>query len=196
MQIWDQMLQGYKLQIWTPWCDSQSETKCQSMDQSCLLLKCLIWKRVPFFRPTPSRPVSVPGQRKGMLKTNQQYKTRRGIKRNCVVDNKLRLVGCNANGISSKLQSLDHIILSLNPTIWSSSAKTVRESQKRPNTIIMNFWRGMSNIRERPNSSCESMTISGTKSWNRANKRGRLLRRKLTFWLSRFFSRSIWIVTN
>ena len=33
------------------------------------------------------------------------------------MENKLRIVGVNANGLSSKLQSLDHIIKSLNPAV-------------------------------------------------------------------------------
>ena len=44
-------------------------------------------------------------------------KTRRGINRNFVVDNRFRIVGCNANGISSKLQSLDHLILTTTPSV-------------------------------------------------------------------------------
>ena len=57
-------------------------------------------------------------QRKGFLKAEvKKHKTRRGIKRKFLVDNSLKVVGCNANGISSKLPSLDHIILSLAPTI-------------------------------------------------------------------------------
>ena len=44
-------------------------------------------------------------------------KTRRGHRGKHKVENKLRIVGVNANGLSSKLQSLDHIIKSLNPAV-------------------------------------------------------------------------------
>ena len=77
---------------------------------------------VPFFRPKPSSEsvssvqTSVEEQR--ILKINKNKKSnRRGLNSNHKVHNKLRIVGVNSNGISSKLKSLDHIISELNPSI-------------------------------------------------------------------------------
>lgn len=44
-------------------------------------------------------------------------KNRRGYKGKYQVQNKFKLIGVNINGISSKLQSLDHIISELNPSV-------------------------------------------------------------------------------
>ena len=66
-------------------------------------------------------------QRDGILVSNKKNKTRRGVNRKFVVDNNLRLVGCNANGISSKFQSLDFIITQVNPSIIClQETKTVK----------------------------------------------------------------------
>ena len=48
---------------------------------------------------------------------SKNKKTRRTLKRKFNVQRNLRIVGCNANGLSSKLQSLDHIITQLQPGI-------------------------------------------------------------------------------
>ena len=76
---------------------------------------------VPFFRPKPSSEsvssvqTSVEEQR--ILKINKRKVNRRGLNSNHKVHNKLRIVGVNSNGISSKLKSLDHIIAELSPSI-------------------------------------------------------------------------------
>ena len=50
-------------------------------------------------------------------KVNGAVKNRRGHKGKYQIQNKFKLVGVNSNGISSKLQSLDHIISELNPSV-------------------------------------------------------------------------------
>ena len=52
------------------------------------------------------------------VKVDKKKKSnRRGLNSNHNVHNKLRIVGVNSNGISSKLKSLDHIISELSPSI-------------------------------------------------------------------------------
>ena len=51
------------------------------------------------------------------VKAAQKKSNRRGLKSNHKVHNKLRVVGINSNGISSKFKSLDHIISELSPTV-------------------------------------------------------------------------------
>ena len=57
-------------------------------------------------------------------------KTRRGQKNKFKVKNSVRLVGVNANGILSKLQSLNYIICELNPTIICLQETKVRKAGK------------------------------------------------------------------
>ena len=51
------------------------------------------------------------------VKAVQKKSNRRGLKSNHKVQNKLKIVGVNSNGISSKFKSLDHIISELSPTV-------------------------------------------------------------------------------
>ena len=55
-------------------------------------------------------------QKKRSIRCNKKNKTRRGLSKHNVQYN-LSLVGVNANGISSKLKSLDHIISNLKPSL-------------------------------------------------------------------------------
>ena len=52
-----------------------------------------------------------------IVKVDKRKSNRRGLNSNHKVHNKLRIVGVNSNGISSKLKSLDHIISELSPSI-------------------------------------------------------------------------------
>ena len=55
------------------------------------------------------------------------------------MENKLRIVGVNANGLSSKLQSLDHIITSLNPAVMCIQETKLRKSGKIKVENIKNY---------------------------------------------------------
>ena len=57
-------------------------------------------------------------------------KTRRGYKGKHTVENKFKIIGVNANGLSSKLQSLDHIIKALNPGVLCIQETKVRKCGK------------------------------------------------------------------
>ena len=61
---------------------------------------------------------------------SNKKKTRRALKRKFNIQRNLRLVGCNSNGLSSKLQSLDHIISGLQPTIICIQETKARRSGK------------------------------------------------------------------
>ena len=56
-------------------------------------------------------------ERKRFLKNNPTKKTRRAKKRKFNSQRTLRLIGCNANGLASKLNSLDYIITQLEPSV-------------------------------------------------------------------------------
>ena len=60
----------------------------------------------------------------------KDIKTRRGYKGRFRVKNELRLIGINANGISSKLQSFTHLISELNPSIICLQETKLRKTGK------------------------------------------------------------------
>ena len=66
-------------------------------------------------------------------------KTRRGQKRKHKFENKLRIVGVNSNGVSSKLQSLDHVMKTLNPSVLCIQETKLRKAGKIKNENSKNF---------------------------------------------------------
>ena len=71
--------------------------------------------------------MSLPKKKDGSIKS---HKNRRGYKRKYNVKNSLKIVGANANGISSKLQSLSYIVTSLDPSIICLQETKVRNAGK------------------------------------------------------------------
>ena len=57
-------------------------------------------------------------------------KTRRGYKGKHKVENKLKCLGVNANGLLSKLQSLDHMLKSENPGVLCIQETKVKKVGK------------------------------------------------------------------
>ena len=57
-------------------------------------------------------------------------KTRRGKKGKFQVKNKFRVIGANANGIMSKLSSLNHIVPELNPSVICLQETKIRKLGK------------------------------------------------------------------
>ena len=51
------------------------------------------------------------------LKKQNKHKTRRGYRGKFTVKNKFNVIGINANGIMSKLLSLNHLITELTPSV-------------------------------------------------------------------------------
>ena len=64
----------------------------------------------------------------GKVKTN--VKTRRGYKGKHNVHNNLKIIGVNANGISSKLESLNHIFMELKPSVICLQETKLRKMGK------------------------------------------------------------------
>ena len=66
-------------------------------------------------------------------------KTRRGQKRKHKFENKLRIVGVNSNGVSSKLHSLDHVMKTVNPSVLCIQETKLRKAGKIKNENSKNF---------------------------------------------------------
>lgn len=66
-------------------------------------------------------------------------KTRRGYKGKHKVENKLKCLGVNANGLLSKLQSLDHMLKSENPGVLCIQETKVKKVGKIKSDMLKNY---------------------------------------------------------
>ena len=72
-------------------------------------------------------------------KARSVKKTRRGYKGKFSIQNKLRILGVNSNGISSKLSSLNYLIKELNPSIICLQETKLRKLGKLKSDNCKNY---------------------------------------------------------
>ena len=92
------------------------------MDEPSFFRQKCLQQRISFFRPSSE---SLFNEKQRNLKSDPKP-TRRGHKGKNNFQSNLRIIGVNANGISSELNSLNHLLKELNPSVLC-----IQETKKR-----------------------------------------------------------------